>query len=187
MKPRHSNSLLLVWRIAEFEARHLNASIIAPTHLLLGLCKVVDVDLPDIVSKDAADRNEVLEELLREVRKLRTVFRVAGVNAKTLRRRLRSASAERRFSLDESERLHRSSTAKQIFADAEHFAQVGNGAVYPAHLLYATLLAEDKHRDATLTELKIDKKRLLSVAKRDVLTFQVGPVSETRRARARWN
>jgi ATP-dependent Clp protease ATP-binding subunit ClpA len=173
--------------VAEFEARHLNASTIEPTHLLLGLCKVVDVDLPDIVSKDASDRNEVLEELLREVRRLRTIFRVAGVNAKTLRRRLRSASPERRFSLDESERLHRTSTAKQIFADAEHFAQVSNGAVYPVHLLYATLLAEDKHRDATLTELKIEKKRLLNVAKRDVLTFQVGPVSQTRGARAHWN
>jgi ATP-dependent Clp protease ATP-binding subunit ClpA len=187
MKSRHSNSLILVWRVAEFEARHSNGSAIAPTHLLLGLCKVVDLDLPNIVSKDAPNRDEVLEELLREVRKLRTIFRVAGVDAKTLRRRLRRASPERRFSLDESERLRRSSAAKQIFADAEHFAQVSNGAVYPVHLLYATLLAEDEYRDATLAQLKIDKKRLLSVAKRDVLTFQVGPASETREARARWN
>jgi len=186
MKSRHSTSLLLVWRVAEFEARHLNASSIEPRHLLLGLCKIVDVDLPDIVSKDATDRDEVLEELLREVRKLRTIFRVAGVNAKTLRRRLRSASPERRFSLDESKRLHRSSTAKQIFADAEHFAQVSNGAVYPVHLLYATLLAEDENRDVTLTELKIDKRRLLNVAKRDVLTFQ-GLTPTSQRERTRWN
>lgn len=187
MKSRHSNSLILVWQVAEFEARHANASTIAPTHLLLGLCKVVDVDLPKIVSKDTSDRDEVLEELLREVRKLRTIFRVAGVDAKTLRRRLRRASPERRFPLDESEQLRRSSAAKQIFADAEHFAQVSNGAVYPVHLLYATLLAEDDHRDATLAELKIDRKRLLSVAKRDVLTFQVGSASEMRRAKTRWN
>ena len=187
MKSRHSNSLILVWRVAEFEARHANASTITPTHLLLGLCKIVDVDLPNIVSKDTSDRDEVLEELLREVRKLRTIFRVAGVDAKTLRRRLRRASPERRFSLDESEQLRRSSAAKQIFEDAEHFAQVSNGAVYPVHLLYATLLADDEDRDAALADLDISKKRFVSVAKRDVLTFQVGPASETRGARTRWN
>jgi hypothetical protein len=187
MKCCRSNSLILVWRVAEFEARHLNTSKIEPTHLLLGLCKVVDLDLPEFVAKNLPDRDEVLEELLREVRKLRTVFRVAGLNPKTFRRRLRRASPERRFSLAESEMLRRSSAAKQVLADAEHLAQVSNSAVYPVHLLYATLLAEDEDRDAALAELRIDKKRLLTVAKRDVLTFQVGPVSETRGARARWN
>lgn len=187
MKPRHSASLILVWRIAEFEARHLNASTIEPTHLLLGLCKVVDLDLPEFVSKDEPDRDETLEELLREVRRLRTVFRVAGVDTKTLRRALRRKSHERRFSLDESERLRRSSSAKIIFTDAEHFAQLGNCAVYPVHLLYATLLAEDEYRDATLGKLNIDNKRLLSVAKRDALAVQVDSASPSQKARTRWN
>lgn len=187
MKSRHSNSLILIWRVAEFEARHQNASIIEPTHLLLGLCKVVDLDLPQLVSKDSPDRDEVLEELLREVRILRTVFRAAGLDAKTFRRRLRRASPERRFSLDESERLCRSPAAKRVFADAEHFAQLGSGTVYPVHLLYASLLAEDEHRDATLAKLSIDKKRLLNVAKRNVLTVQAGSASASKKERTRWN
>src|ERR1017187_4026790 len=136
MKSRHSNSLILVWRVAEFEARHQKASVIEPTHLLLGLCKVVDLDLPEFVTKDSPDRDEVLEELLREVRRLRTVFRAAGLDAKAFRRKLRRASPERRFALDDSERLRRSSSSKQVFADAEHFAQLGSGSVYPVHLLY---------------------------------------------------
>ena len=187
MKSRHSSSLVLSWRVAEFEARHQNASTIEPTHLLLGLCKVVDLDLPELVAKDSPERDEVLEELLREVRKLRTVFRAAGLDAKAFRRRLRRASPERRFSLAESERLRRSSAAKQVFADAEHFAQLGSGTVYPVHLLYATLLAEDKHRDATLTELNIEKKRLMSVAKREVVMPQLGSASVSKKARTRWN
>lgn len=187
MKSRHSTSLLLVWRVADAEAHNVKATTIEPTHLLLGLCKVVDLDLPEMILKDAPNRDEILEELLREVRKLRTVFRVAGVDAKTLRRRLRRVSPERRFPLAESEPLHRSSAAKRIFADAEHFAQASNRAVYPVHLLYATLLDEDEDRDATFAELRIDKKRLLSVAKREVLTFQIGSASGTRAARARWN
>lgn len=187
MKPSHSNSLILIWRVAEFEARHQNASTIEPTHLLLGLCKVVDLDLPELVSKDSPDRDEVLEELLREVRKLRTVFRAAGLDARTFRRRLRRTAPERRFSLAESERLRRSSAAKQVFVDAEHLAQLGTGTVYPVHLLYATLLAEDKYRDAMLTELNADKRRLLTVAKREVLPPQVRSGSDSKKARTRWN
>jgi len=60
---------------------------------------VVDLDLPEFVTKDAPDRDEVLEELLREVRRLRTVFRAAGLDAKTFRRKLRRVSAERRLRL----------------------------------------------------------------------------------------
>lgn len=187
MKSRHSNSLILVWRVAEFEARHQKASVIEPTHLLLGLCKVVDLDLTEIVSKETPDRDEVLEELLREVRRLRTIFRTAGLDAKILRRHLRRPSQDQRFALDESERLHRSFAAKRVFADAEHFAQLGGGAVYPIHLLYATLLSEDEQRDATLTNLGVDKKRLLTVAKREVLMPQIGASSGSKKERARWN
>ncbi len=184
---KHSPSLIFVWRVAEFEARHAKASTIEPTHLLLGLCKVVDLDLPEFVAKDAPDRDEVLEELLREVRKFRTVFRAAGLDAKTFRRKLRRASPERRFSLGDSERLRRSSAAKQIFADAEHFAQLGSGAVYPVHLLYAVLLVDDEHRDAILAELNVEKKRLLTVSKREVLGKQMGSTSPSAKARTRWN
>jgi len=184
---KHSASLIFVWRVAEFEARHANASTIEPTHLLLGLCKVVDLDLPEFVAKDAPDRNEVLEELLREVRKLRTVFRAAGLDAKTLRRKLRRTSPERRFALDDSEPLRRSSAAKLVFADAEHFAQLGTSTVYPVHLFYATLLADDKHRDAILAELNIGKKDLITISKRAVLQPQLGSTSPSKKARSRWN
>jgi ATP-dependent Clp protease ATP-binding subunit ClpA len=184
---KHSASLILVWRVAEFEARQAKASTIEPTHLLLGLCKVVDIDLPEFVAKDAPDRDEVLEELLREVRRLRTVFRAAGLDAKTFRRKLRRASPERRFALDDSERLRRTSAAKQIFADAEHFALLGSSVVYPVHLLYAGLLAEDEYRDTTLAELNIEKKRLLTVSKREVLGRQIGSASPSTKARTRWN
>jgi hypothetical protein len=83
--------------------------------------------------------------------------------------------------------LRRSSAAKTVFADAEHFAQLGNCAVYPIHLLYATLLSEDEHRDAILDKLDIDKKRLLNVAKRDALVVHAGLASASQKERTRWN
>ena len=74
MKTSYSTSLMLIWRVAEFGARHAKASTIEPSHLLLGLCKVVDLDLPEFITKEAPDRDEILEEMLREVRKLKTIF-----------------------------------------------------------------------------------------------------------------
>jgi len=148
---------------------------------------MVDLDLRELVSKDLPDRDDVLEELLREVRKLRTVFRVAGLHAKTFRRSLRCAAPERGFALDETERLRRSSASKRVFADSEQFAQLRDGTVYPVHLLYATLLADDGHRDATLTRLNIDKKCLLRAAKGEVFTTQFDSRSASKKQRSRWN
>jgi serine/threonine protein kinase len=51
---------------------------------------------------------------------------------------------------------------------------------------YATQLAEDEHRDETLATFKIDKRRLLAVAKREVLVPELGSVS-SKKARTRWN
>jgi len=184
---KHSASLIFVWRVAEFEARNSKSSTIEPHHLLLGLCKVVDLDLPEVLSKDLPDRNEVLEELLREVRRLRTIFLAAGLDAKKFRRRLRRTSPERRFELPKTESLHRSSAAKRVFAEAEHFAQLGSSTVYPVHLLYAALFADDENRDAILAELNIEKKRLLTISKREVLKPPLGLMTSSKKSRTRWN
>ena len=169
MKLRHSESLVLIWRVSEFEARQLKASVIEPTHLLLGLCKAVDLELPALVSKDKPDRDEILEELLREVRRLKEVFRAADLDASTFRRQLRHLSGGNRFAPSEAERLRRSQTAKRVFHDAEHLAAMTDRMVLPVHLLYAVLLIEDEKRDGLLVELGVDLKRLIRVAKRAVL------------------
>lgn len=168
MKVRHSDSLILIWRLAELEARQLKASTIEPTHLLLGLCKAVDLDLPTLVQKDSPDRDEVLEELLREVRRLRTIFRAAGLDARTFRRALRRKSGGDRIAPSESQRLRRSKAAKQVFADAEHFAEMANSVVFPVQLLFAVVLADDEVRDDLLDHLGVEPDRLREVAKREV-------------------
>ena len=168
MKVRHSDSLILIWRLAELEARHLKASTIEPTHLLLGLCKSVDLDLTALVQKDSPDRDEVLEELLREVRRLRTIFRAAGLDARTFRRALRRKSCGNRIAPSESQRLGRSKAAKQVFADAEHFAEMANSLVFPIQLLFAVVSTNDEVRDDLLDQLGVEPERLRKVAKREV-------------------
>ncbi len=168
MKVRHSESLVLIWRLAELEARALKAANIEPVHLMLGLCKSVDIDLPSLVQKDSPDRDGVLEELLREVRRLRTVFRAAGLDACAFRRALRGKCGCKLVAPPASERLRRSKEAKQVFADAEHFAELAGSVVFPVHLLYAVVSTADELRDTLLDEMDVDIERFRAVGKREV-------------------
>jgi len=174
MKVRHSDSLILIWQLAEFEARHANASMIEPAHLLLGLCKSVDLDLTALVSNTLPERDEILEELLREVRRLRAIFRAVGVDACKFRRALRRKCAGQRtleLQDEEAQRLHRSKSAKQVFADAEHLAEMDKAIVFPAHLLYAVISVDDSERDDLLKRQGVEITILRNEAKREVLTF----------------
>jgi ATP-dependent Clp protease ATP-binding subunit ClpA len=186
MKPLHSNSLLLAWRVAEAEAKRLNAPEIEPIHLLIGLAKVVDLDLPPLLSKNLADRDEILEEFLREVRRLRTVFRTAQVDPAALRRALRGKPMHQRFSVPEAETLHRSADARKTFADADHFAQLADSPVYPVHLLYAVLLHEDEGIKAACANLSIDRKRFQEVASREVI-WRDEKTPHGNKPKTRWN
>ena len=80
-----------------------------------------------------------------------------------------------------------SSAAKQVFDEAENFAQIFSGAVYPLHLFYAGLLTDDELRDATLAELNVEKKHLLTVSKREVFGKQIVLASPSEKLRIPWN
>ena len=174
MKVRHSESLILIWQLAAFEAQQLNAPLIEPTHLLLGLCKSVDLDLPALVSDQSPERDEVLEELLREVRRLRTIFRIVGLDARKFRRAVRQNCAGQRLPEEkgaEPRRMHRSAAAKRIFAAAEHFAELDKAIVFPVHLFYAVISINDSGRDALLEQQGVEAARLKGEAKREILPF----------------
>jgi hypothetical protein len=173
MKPRHSESLILIWQLAELEARHLHSPTIEPTHLLLGLCKSVDVDLLALFVEHSPNRDEILEEVLREVRRLRTIFETSGLDARAFRRALRRQAAGPEGSPPESQRLRRSKSAKQVFADAEHFAEIGNCTVFPVHLFYAVLSSMGETHGSLLVRLGCTPDRLHKVARREVMLGSV--------------
>jgi len=187
MKTRHSTSLLLVWRVAELEARNLKAPFLDPSHLFLGLCKIVDLDLPALVSKETPDRDAVLEELLRETRRLREVFRKAAFDAQRFRRRFRKVLTTGSSVMEARGRLHRTDDAKDAFAQAERTACLGDGAVYPVHLLYAVLAVKDAARGEVLKELAIEKPRLDEASKRGALPKRGPAAASTSKDKTRWN
>src|SRR5438128_8871743 len=130
---QHSQSLLLIWRVAEFEARHANSQDIEPVHFLIGLCKSVDLDLAALLPKSTNDRDAVLEECLHEVRRLRRVFEVLQIDPAKLRRRLRSISKRNDSAQLPDTFLHRSNAARAVFADADAFADFATSPVFPIH------------------------------------------------------
>lgn len=186
MSATKSESVVLIWRIAELHARQLHAEKIEPHHLLLALSKCVDLDLTTLVSKDAANHDEILEQLLREIRRIRTIFRVGNFDARTFRRRLRKVAPEARFALADTEPLHRSDSARKVFAEAEHFAELSDQVVFPVHLLLAVLFTPDQSSDDVMRELAIDKKHLQEITKREIFTtkhidFSLGGDDQRRR------
>jgi len=174
MSARFSKSLVLIWQVAEFEARQLKAVLIEPAHLLLGLCKSVDLDLTAVPLKDSPDRDEVLEELLREVRRLRTIFRAAGLDVRAFRRALRQKWVGSQGAEPESKRLHRSKASKAMFSEAEHLAELSNSPVFPVHLIYVVMSAADELRDQLLDLHGVEPARLLKLAKRDAIPVREG-------------
>ena len=168
MTSRHSDSLVLAWQVAAAEARHLRSPQIEPHHLLLGLCKLIDLDIIALVSETSPNRDAVLEELLREVRRLRDVFRNSGFDPKILRRKLRRAYGKDSLEAIDSEPLRRSERAKEVFLMAEKWGDVTHLVVFPVHLLYAVLNIEDVRRDSVIAGLGFDKDKLIRNAKNEI-------------------
>ena len=169
MNSNHSVSLIYVWRIAQIEAQHLNAEKIEQHHIAIALAKIVDVDLTELVPKTAKNRDTTLEELLRETRRIRTIFKQAGLNPKEFRQMLRRAEPVSSSYQESGRVIHRSASAKKIFSEAHKITKlVGHQEIYPVHLLLAVLLAEDNFVQCTLRNLAVKSKNLTGFARREI-------------------
>ncbi len=187
MKPRHSNSLLFVWQVADLEAKRLQAAFLEPGHLLLGLCKCVDIDVLASIPSSAPQREALLEELLREFRRLRESFASAGFDAMRFRRHYRTVLPEGSAGLNlNSGNLHRTDSAKDVFNGAEKIAEIAGTAVYPIHVLYSLMVERDEARDEAMRVAGSDPRRLRQVLN-EQMTPQPNDTSARNRGVAQWN
>ena len=154
MKTTHSKSLLLVWEVAEIEARRLGATELRPEHLLIGLTKSVDVNWLEAIKEGTPDRPLVMEEMLREMRRLRERMLELGINPIKTRRALRRKAAKVKRWTEEG-KLHRTETARKTFKTAEKLATLEGHAVYPLDLLDGLLSLGDAEFGNLISELGI--------------------------------
>jgi hypothetical protein len=81
-----SHALSLALQLTNLEARHLHAEKLLPDHLLLGLLKLVDVDLTEFLEALPAAEARATRD---EIQALTAVFGAASIETTTLRRTLR--------------------------------------------------------------------------------------------------
>ena len=87
--PRHSNALLIAWRLAELEAGNLRTSVLEPEHFLLGLLKLPELQVSEILSQRTVLNHEEIQSEAEWTERLNHCFRVAGLDTTRTRRRLR--------------------------------------------------------------------------------------------------
>lgn len=145
---RHTDSLLLAWRIAEIEAIHSGSKLTEPAHLFIGLLKIVDIDLDKVLAHNTVlNRNSVK----REVRVLNDCFGEFLLQTTPIRRRLRKYLAKEMPS-SFPKRLRRSTRSREVFEGAERLAESAEGLVHPLHLLAALLQGQDPTIESILEE-----------------------------------
>ncbi|SRR5258706_7948102 len=145
---KHIDSLVLVWHIADIEARHLGSRQIEPSHLFLGLLKAVDLDLEKALARATGID---LPSVLAETEFLRSCFGEYDLDTTRIRRRFRRY-LKKGEPIDVGIRLRRSQKAREVFALAEKLAAPSGGMVHPLHLAVALLQLQDGSIESILEE-----------------------------------
>jgi ATP-dependent Clp protease ATP-binding subunit ClpC len=146
---RHIDSLILVWQIAEIEARHLGSRQIEPSHLFLGLLKIVDLDLEKALAKSSSYDAVIVSD---QVGILRRSLGEYDLDTTRIRRRFRRY-LKAGEPIDRSIHLRRSQKARAAFARAEALAEKASGNVHPMHMIVALLQGQDTNIESILEEV----------------------------------
>lgn len=154
----YSPSIILVWNIAALEAKTGKASVIAPAHLLLGVCKLCELDperyCPRPIRRDRSQR----QEFESDIETLRQWFASWGLDLTRFRRRLRSLIASGDTQSNTSGIMHRSALSRRVFERAEEISSLQTAdkpVLRPYHLLQALLELPASPWEALLEEMGV--------------------------------
>ncbi|MCP2727297.1 hypothetical protein [Limnofasciculus baicalensis] len=115
----YSPSLIFTWEIAAVEAKASNANEIEPSHLLIGLCKLCDLDLERFFTGPPMEKQGQRPEFEADILELKQKFQQADIDPTTFRRRLRSVVANLGPDVDSGRGMSRSQESRQVFRRAE--------------------------------------------------------------------
>jgi len=133
---RHSDALLIAWRLAELEAANLHCAELEPEHYFLALLKLVELDVAAILAENSTLSDDRIQQEVNSVLKLASCLATAGLETTLIRRRLRRALPRGSNSEKVDTHLRRSGLSREVFAEADHVAaQTTCGMIGPLHLL----------------------------------------------------
>ena len=133
---RHSNALLIAWRLAELEAANLRADELEPIHFFLGLLKVGELEIEPILAENSTLTNPQIRREIESVQQMASSFSQVGLETTQTRRRLRRSLPSGSWAGEIGQHIRRSEHSRELFAKAEDLAhKYGSAAVEPLHLL----------------------------------------------------
>lgn len=137
----YSPSTILAWNIAAIEAKTGNATELEPAHLLLGICKLCDLDGESLPIEVNEGEKELVQEIQADIITLKQLFERGKLNPTDFRRRLRAIVCKPDSGKNINEVIHRSTDSRCVFLRAEEIAaqMLGNEVIRPLHLLQALL------------------------------------------------
>jgi len=177
---RHSDSLLIAWRVAELEAANLHCAELEPEHYFLALLKLVELDVAAILAENTTLSDQRIQQEVCSVLKLASCFETAGLETTQTRRRLRRALPRGSNAEKAATHLRRSGLSREVFAEADQVAaQVTCGVVEPLHLLAGIVTVSCPWLLSVLDQAGIaegDFSAAVSSALQGVAVGQTGPV-----------
>ncbi len=105
---RHSDALLIAWRLAELEATNLKQDELEPVHFFLGLLKLAELDVDAILGDHSTLSSERIQQETNRVSRMCKCFRAAGIETTSARRKLRQALPRGDAGLLKGQRVRRS-------------------------------------------------------------------------------
>lgn len=143
LPPKHSDALLIAWRLAELEAANLGSSEIEPVHFFLGLLKLSELEIDPILAKNKTlNKSQTLREI-EFVQQMASCFFKVGLETTQTRRRLRRSLTPGSAEIEVGEHVRRGMASREVFSRAHELVSLyGNDSVQPLHLL-ASIVAAD--------------------------------------------
>jgi ATP-dependent Clp protease ATP-binding subunit ClpC len=161
---RHSDALLIAWRLAELEATNLKQDELEPVHFLLGLLKLVELDVQAILGDHSTLSSERIREEVMSVSSMSECFRAAGIETTSARRKLRRTLPRGGADLEKGQHVRRGALARQIFADAEGMVSGNDDAlVEPLHVLTGIAKSDCPWVNSALDEVGLSNSDFSSI------------------------
>jgi ATP-dependent Clp protease ATP-binding subunit ClpC len=159
-----SHGVIFIWAAADAEAQGAHHEEIQPAHLILGVCKAVDLPLDVAIGVNLDDAGNIVDELRQGIADLKRVFADLQFDSTTFRRKLRVRLGEGTRADAVAGQLHRSRPARDVFKRAENLAG-GTSDVKPLHLLLALLEIENSPWAEVFVDMNVDPSKLAEAAR----------------------
>ncbi len=128
-----SPSIDITWSLAEAEAANAGFSEIGSAHFWVGICKAVDIPVPELLKAGTPELRAVETQVEADFLELRESFATAGLSPVKLRRAIR-AELGKECHIPERP-LHRSPALRRSFKEGMAIASSEDGRLRPAHVL----------------------------------------------------